>query len=385
MNISNPLALLLCAGGMVIVGSSVSISQLIVDYPHLTGQAARYALAALVLFAIARAAPGFLTGDADPARPQGTGWPTRREWLILTALAGTGLVAFNACILIALPHADPAVVGTFIGASPLGLALLGPLLRGRRPTVRLVAAAGLVVAGTALVQGNGRTDAIGVLASIGALGGEVSFSLLAAAVLPRLGPVRVAAYSCALAVPLSLLVALPAGELARWRLPTVVEGTVLGYLAAFMTVVAFLAWFTGLRRLGVERAGVLVGLMPVATLVTAAVQAGRVPDLGQSAGVLVVAIGLAAGVSASGGAALRRAERSRPRRPGPTRRTPGSPAAGPPRRPAPPPAPGRRSPAGSRRAALRDPAPPTAPASAVPAPTAPPGAGSSPPAPAPAG
>jgi drug/metabolite transporter (DMT)-like permease len=108
----------------------------------------------------------------------------------------------------------------------------------------------------------------------------------------------VAAYSCALAVPLLLLAALPAGEVARWRLPSAVEATTLGYLAALMTVVAFLAWFTGLRQLGVERAGVLVGLMPVATLVTAAVQAGRAPDPGQTAGVLVVAVGLAAGLYA---------------------------------------------------------------------------------------
>ncbi|MBF9131128.1 DMT family transporter, partial [Plantactinospora sp. S1510] len=234
------------------------------------------------------------------------------EWVILTALAGTGLAAFNACILIALPHADPAVVGTFIGAAPLGLALLGPLLGGRRPTIRLVAAAGIVVAGTALVQGSGRTDAIGVLASVGALGGEIAFSLLAAAVLPRLGPVRVAAYSCALAVPLLLLAALPAGEVARWRLPSAVEATTLGYLAALMTVVAFLAWFTGLRQLGVERAGVLVGLMPVATLVTAAVQAGRAPDLGQTAGVLVVAIGLAAGLYAGTAHPRRAGQRPEP-------------------------------------------------------------------------
>ncbi|WP_329107381.1 DMT family transporter [Micromonospora sp. NBC_01699] len=292
MKISNTGAVLLCAAGMTIVGSSVSISQLVLDFPALTGQAARYALAAVVLLAIARRWPG-LGLDTVPT----TGRPTRREWVILTALAATGLAAFNAFILVALPHAEPALVGTFIGAAPLGLALLGPLLRGRRPTVRLLGAAGIVVAGTVLVQGTGRADGIGVLASVGALGGEIAFSLLAAAVLPRLGPVRVAAYSCSLAVPLLLAGALVAGEATRWRLPTGVEAATYGYLAALMTVVAFVAWFTGLRRLGVERAGILVGLMPVATLVTAAVQDGRPPALGPSAGVLVVALGLALGLS----------------------------------------------------------------------------------------
>ncbi|MFD1323002.1 DMT family transporter [Micromonospora sonneratiae] len=294
MNTRDIRAVLLCVAGMAIVGSSVSISQLILDYPPLTGQTLRYALAAVVLLAIARWFPQF----GGTGQPGTGGRPTRREWGILTALAATGLAAFNACILVALPHADPAVVGTVIGAAPLGLALIGPLLRGGRPTVRLVVAAGIVVAGTAGVHGSGRADPIGLLASLGAFGGEIAFSLLAAAVLPRLGAVRVAAYSCALAVPLLLLSAVAVGEPTRWRLPTAVEGATLGYLAGLMTVVAFLAWFTGLRHLGVERAGILVGLMPVATLVTAAIQAGRLPDPGQSLGVLVVASGLAIGLTA---------------------------------------------------------------------------------------
>lgn len=272
---------LLCIAGMVIVGSSVSLSQLILDYPTLTGQALRYGLAAVILFLLVR----------------GRLRPTGRELGILTVLAATGLAGFNACILIALPHADAAIVGTVIGAAPLGLALLAPLLRGARPAARIVAAATVVVAGTALVQGSGKADAIGVLASLGALVGEVLFSLLAAAVLPRLGAIRVAAYSCGLAVPLLLVGGVAAGEVARWRMPTAVEGATLGYLALLMTVVAFLAWFTGLKRLGVERAGMIVGLMPVATLVTAAIQAGELPNPGQAAGVLVVALGLALGLS----------------------------------------------------------------------------------------
>ncbi|SDY74110.1 Permease of the drug/metabolite transporter (DMT) superfamily [Micromonospora pattaloongensis] len=317
MTSENLRATLLCVFGMVIVGSSVSLSQLILDYPPLTGQAARYALAALALFGIARVfprlgaaapaahptpPPGPRAGRRAPLRPRPSGTrPTPRERGILALLAATGLAAFNACILVALPHADAAAVGTVIGAAPLGLALLGPLLRGQRPTLRLVAAAGIVVAGTAAVQGAGRTDAVGLLAALGALGGEIAFSLLAAAVLPRLGPVRVAAHSCALAVPLLLVAAVPAGEPGRWRLPTPVEAATLGYLAAFMTVLAFLAWFTGLRRLGVERAGMIVGVMPLATLATAAVQAGRLPDPGQTLGVLVVALGLALGLTTRGG------------------------------------------------------------------------------------
>jgi drug/metabolite transporter (DMT)-like permease len=275
---------LLCTVGMLVLGASVSISRLILDYPALTGQAARYALAAAVLVALVRLRGG-------PAVR-----PTRGDLAVLVALAATGLVAFNLLLLHALRHADAPVVGTVVGAAPLGLALLGPMLTGGRPSARAVAAAGVVVTGTALAHGGGHATAAGLLAALGALAGEILFSLLAAVVLPRLGALRVSAYSCALAVPMLLLAALAAGEPAGWRPPTAVEAGALGYLALALTVGAFLAWFTGLRRLGVARAGMFVGILPVATLAATAIQDLRPPDPIQAAGVLVVAAGLTLGL-----------------------------------------------------------------------------------------
>jgi drug/metabolite transporter (DMT)-like permease len=276
----------LCVGGMVILGGSVTLSRLILDYPALTGQAMRYTVAWAVLAALARH-----RSTVEKVRP--------RDLAVLTALAATGLAAFNVCILTALRHADAAIVGTVVGAAPLGLALAGPLLRRERPAARLVASAAVIVVGIALVHGAGHSDAVGVLAAGGALAGEVLFSLLAAAVLPRLGAVRVSAWSCGLAVPMLFLAALAFGEPDRWRAPTVAEAATLTFLAIVLTVGAFLAWFTGLRLLGVERAGLFVGVLPVSTLVTASIQDGRWPALAQTVGVIVVAAGLTAALRRS--------------------------------------------------------------------------------------
>jgi drug/metabolite transporter (DMT)-like permease len=294
VNSNSTIGAALCVGGMTILGGSVTLSRLILDYPTLTGQALRYALAAAVLAAIVLLFPNLGGAVGRPNRIR----PGRRDLAVLTAIAAIGLVAFNLCILTALRHADAAVVGTVIGAAPLGLALVGPVQRRERPAARLVLAALVLIAGTALVHGAGHADAIGLLAAIGALVGEVAFSLLAAAVLPQLGAVRVSAWSCALAVPMLLLVAVPAGELTRLRPPTAAETATLVYLALALTVVAFLAWFTGLRRLGVERAGLFVGVLPVATLTTAAIADGRLPNGWQAIGVLLVAVGLAVGLTA---------------------------------------------------------------------------------------
>jgi drug/metabolite transporter (DMT)-like permease len=278
-------AIALAAGACLVVGSSVAISDRITGYPHLGGQAIRYAVAALLL-----AVPALLRQRRAPVRVDGG------DLARLVGVAATGLGGFNLCLLQALRHADPAVVGVVVGCAPLLLALGGALSARRPPAVRLILAALLVVAGAALVQGAGHAGPAGLAWATGALLGEVGFSLLAAPLLPRLGPLRLSAAVCALAVPM-LVVGAVAVDRGGWlRVPSTGEATTLVYLATAVTAGAFLAWYSGLAVLGVERAGVLIGLMPVATLATAAAMAGRLPDPAQLFGVLVVAIGLAVGL-----------------------------------------------------------------------------------------
>jgi drug/metabolite transporter (DMT)-like permease len=140
----------------------------------------------------------------------------------------------------------------------------------------------------------------------------VCFSLLAASVLPRLGAVRVTGWACVLSVPMLLLPAVPLGEFARARLPTAPEASTLAYLSIVLTVLVFLLWYTGLSRLGVEKAGMFVGLLPVTTLTTASIQDGVAPQPAQVAGVLVVALGLALGLTTPVGRPMPAAPAARP-------------------------------------------------------------------------
>src|SRR5258708_6588112 len=86
------------------------------------------------------------------------------------------------------------------------------------------------------------TLAAGLAWATGALGGEVCFSLLAAPLLPALGPVRVSAWACALAVPQLALACALTGEWRRMRVPTAAESAALLYVAVVLTVLAFLCW-----------------------------------------------------------------------------------------------------------------------------------------------
>ncbi|MER5626518.1 DMT family transporter [Streptosporangium sp. NPDC002544] len=275
------------AGAMFLVGTLAGVSGVIGDYPVYGGQAMRYLLAAAILLAVTRMA-GLRFVRLTP-----------RETALLAALSLTGLVIFNVCVIEATRHGGPALVGTVLGTVPLALALLGG-----RPSPRLLLAAAVVVTGATVATGLGSGDLAGLLWSLGALGCEICFSMLAIPLLPKLGAVRVSAYSAALAVPLLVIAGLLADGTAVIRVPTAPEIAGLGYQSLIVTAVAFFLWYDALPRLGPGTAGLFAGLIPVGAIVTGAILGlgtPSVPDLlGATLVVTGIVIGLRAGAPAAG-------------------------------------------------------------------------------------
>ncbi|MFC8420515.1 DMT family transporter [Streptomyces sp. NPDC057236] len=285
------------ASAMLLVGTSTAVSATIADYPVFTGQAMRYALAAAILLAV--------VGHRRSPRVR----LTARDVLLLAALAATGLAGFNVFLVEATRHAGPAMIAAVVGAVPLVLALVGPLTERRRPAPRTVGAALVVALGTAVAAGLGSGSVKGFLLSLGALAGEVAFSLLAVPLLPRLGPLRVAAYPAALSVPMLLAAGLALDGTASLRLPTPGQAAAFGYLGAIVTAAAFFLWYDALRRLGADRAGLFAGLVPVgALLTTVALGLGRAGPADVT-GALLVAVGVAVGLRQP------RRDNSEPRKP----------------------------------------------------------------------
>ena len=172
---------------MVCVGGSVAVSSVLAGAPVYTAEAVRYGAACLLLVALAR-----LTGRRVRGR-------AKTEWLWLSGIAVTGLVVFNLALVEGSRHAEPAVLGVAVACVPAVLALVGPLLEGTRPQTAAVAAALVVTAGAGLVQGLGRTDAIGVAWAVAVFGCEAAFTLLAIPVLGRHGPWGVSVHATWLA------------------------------------------------------------------------------------------------------------------------------------------------------------------------------------------
>jgi drug/metabolite transporter (DMT)-like permease len=255
----------LAAGSVLLVGGSVAASTLLDGYPVLGGQAVRYLAAGLLLAVWAR-----LQRKPLP-RPAG------REWAWLAALAAIGLAGCSVLMIQATRVADPASVGVIIGAAPLVIIIAAAIAAGRRPARRVLLAAAVVTAGSVVAQLGGGTgpawSAAGLLWSAGALGGVVGTSLLAAPVLPRLGALAVTVYACVLAGLMLLAAAAvvaAAGGPPILRTPTATQLAALAYLTIAVTAIVFIAWYGAMERLGVDRAGLFNGLIPVTSLAAVA-------------------------------------------------------------------------------------------------------------------
>src|SRR6266511_3581302 len=275
------------AAAMFLVGTLAAGSSVINDYPLFGGQVLRYALAATILFAVAR------------AKGLGLVRLTPRQALLLLSLAAIGLVLFNVCVIQATRHASPTLVGTTVGTVPVVLALVGPLLVRSRPSWRVLVAAAVVVVGATVTNGLGSGSLAGLLYSVGALACEACFSLLAIPLLPKLGPVRVSAYTEAVAVPLLLVVGVVADGGGILRMPTAAEAAALVYLGTVVSAGAFVLWYDALPRLGADRAGLFAGVVPVGAIVTTVLLGLGTPTATELGGTALVIAGLLVGLTPS--------------------------------------------------------------------------------------
>lgn len=269
----------------MMLGGSVPVTGLLDDYPFLPGQALRYAVAGAVLLLWCRQ-----RGITTPK-------PSATDLWQLALVAILGMLGFTACVLLAQRYADPGLVAAVVGGSPLLLASVVPLLEGRRARPRVLSGAVIVVAGVALVAGvGGASGPLGVVLCLCALGCEASFTLCAVGLLRRHGAVVTATYSCFTAAALAVLAGVATGRLAP-RLPTSDELLALLVTSLVVTAIAFLCWYQSVVILGGDRAGLLVGLVPVSGLILSVAMGAQPLTTVAVVGALMVAAGTVAGLA----------------------------------------------------------------------------------------
>jgi drug/metabolite transporter (DMT)-like permease len=281
VSISKNHAVVMAATAASLVGLSVPVTGMLDGYPLLAGQSLRYGIGALCLLCWLLAQGGHV-----PV-------PTRKDLVGLGFMVGLGMIGFNAAVLVGQRYATPGFIAAVLGASPLVLAIVAPALRGRRPSPTAVAGAVAVGLGVVVLSGGGSWHGPGLALALLVLVCESAFTLGGVGVVRRLGAVAASMWCCVFAaVGGGVLATLTSG----WATPTAAQWVAILVLGVLVTTVGFAFWYTGVSVLGADRAGMLIGLMPVAGLVTA-VLLGRQPlTLVAATGTVIVAVGCALGL-----------------------------------------------------------------------------------------
>lgn len=238
----------------LLVGVGVATSGLLVDYPPLISQGARYLVGALVLVVVLR----------RRALPLGRRLSTR-TLLLLGVDAVVGLGLFSVATIEALRHGTAAGVGVVVGLAPLVIAA-GNAASSRRTIPRaLISGTVIATIGAIVVNGAGGLTPVGLVWAIIALVSDATFTLVSAPLLRVLEPgVLTTLSATAAGVGLVAIGLITGGSPPA---PTTVEVAADIAIALTVTVGAFILWFRGIHRLGVARAAPYVALIPVGALV----------------------------------------------------------------------------------------------------------------------
>ena len=228
--------------------------------------------------------------------------PTASWWWRSLVLGALNMGAFFALVYVAAQRLPTSLASSIMATGPIVMMLFAWALLSARPQRPHVIGAGVGIVGVWLMLFAGTTsiDVRGVSASAGAM------------LMASLGYVLAKRWGTNIEVLASTAWQLIAGGVLLVPVAVAVEGAPprldgvavagFGYVTVIATAVAFVAWFTGLRRLSAGTVG-LVGLLnPVTGVLLGVVLGGEALTVRQLVGIIFVLVGVVLGGTA--GAAI---------------------------------------------------------------------------------
>lgn len=222
--------------------------------------------------------------------------PALKRCAAVAAMGGIGYVGQSYCYFLALEHADASLVALLLYLFPAFVAVLAAVFLHER--IRAVTAAALVLAlvGTALVVGGGSGEFAGYALAIGAAVIYSVYITVGSVATEGLDAMAVSSIVCASAAMVTggiVLARFLAGEPASF--PESSRGWLsLAAIAVICTVIAIIAFFAGMARLGATSTSVMSTLEPVVTVGLATWLLNESLSAEQVAGAVVVIVAVIA-------------------------------------------------------------------------------------------
>jgi len=194
----------------------------------------------------------------------------REHFGLLFVLALTGMVMFHAFTYIAL-HTTTAINAAFVLASmPIVIPVVSLIIGDERLNLRQSVGLLISIVGIAIIVSRGQLNVLLNLSftsgDLWVLGGVLAWSVYS--VLLRRKPsglpplVLLGTMICMAVIILAPFYVWEFLTLGGFAL-TVSNGLVIGYVATFASIVAFVCWNTGVAQVGANKAGLFIHLIPL--------------------------------------------------------------------------------------------------------------------------
>ncbi|MEE9964730.1 MAG: DMT family transporter [Propionicimonas sp.] len=222
--------------------------------------------------------------------------PTGSWWWRSFVLGVLTVGGLNVLVYVVAQRLPSSLAATLMSTSAGSMLLLSWLILHQRPRLAAVLGAVIGIAGVVVMMGFGAgpIDPWGVVASIVAMLSSTLGFVLTAKWGGDVSPVAMASWQ----LVAGSLVVIPAAILVEGA-PPVLDGPAIAgfaYLILVATAVAYVAWFTGLRRLSGAAVGVIGLLNPVTGVLLGVLLGGEVFGVAQALGLVLVIGGVVLGV-----------------------------------------------------------------------------------------
>jgi drug/metabolite transporter (DMT)-like permease len=252
-------------------GAMVAGKVAVAEVPPFTVAATRFAIAAVLLFALRMAWPSL---DHGSARPRMADLPIIAA-LALSASAGYNILFLNGLRL--APATDASMI--IPGLAPIVSTALAAVFMHDRPT--RTALLGLGVAGTGVllvVDPSGAIDRDRLIGDALFIGCAIlfgSYFIISRVAGRRFSPISVSLYGAAGAALILAPLAMAEGGPAKLLAAGPQTWLAIGQLSVLATVAAFVLLNEGLRRLGVARSAAFALMIPVFGMLQAVIVLGE--------------------------------------------------------------------------------------------------------------
>jgi len=227
---------------------------------------------AFLRFALASTLLLILTWRAEKRLPL----PSREQILPLVLLGLIGVFAYNALFFNALRliHAGRAAV--IIALNPVFIGLLAAyLFKDKLSPIKLIGIL-LSVTGAVIVISRGEFSQIlgggigwGEILTLGCMASWVAYSLIGKAILKGMSPLVSVSYSSAIGTVALFVPACAEGMIGQVTGYSLLDWLGICYLGIFGTVLGFVWYYEGIKKIGPTRAGQFINFVPVSAIILA--------------------------------------------------------------------------------------------------------------------